>query len=396
MGNVLTLLTVIGLRGIPNVMGGIETHCAELLPRVLADVSPDELRIVLLARKGYVDKRSNVDGVEQIPIWAPRHPAAETIVHTFIALLYARFVLRSDLIHLHAVGPGLLAPLARLLGFRLLFTHHGADYKRQKWGPFSRFMLRLGERLAIRFSHRVITVSPSTAKRLKARFPDRADRIVHIPNGFSRNLPENPPVDLPGSFGLTTGAYVISVGRLVPEKAHDLLIEAFQSSRLTRKNPPWKLVIAGDTDHLSDYAKSLKDSARHDDNIILVGKVPRTTILALNAASGLFVLPSYHEGLSIAALEALYAGAPILLSDIDANLNLGLPEANYFPVGSVDKLKKKLDSDLSQFARVTEVDLLRFDWDKIAQSTLTEIETLAGGAPFDRNVKLLQAQQSKV
>lgn len=391
----MTELTVIGLRGIPDVMGGIETHCAQLLPHILANVAPGELKITLLAREAYVGPQSEVNGVQQIPLWAPRHPAAETIVHTFIALIYARFVLRSDLVHLHAIGPGLLSPLARLLGFRLLFTHHGADYRRQKWGPFSRFMLRRGESLAVRFSHRVITVSPSTAKRLQARFPKRASRIVHIPNGFSREEPAAATPELLAKHGLTVGSYVISVGRLVPEKAHDLLIAAFQASGLPRREPPWKLVIVGDTDHLSDYARSLTDLAEQDENVILVGKVSRKTVLALNAASGLFVLPSYHEGLSIAALEALHAGVPVLLSDIDANLNIGLPRENYFPVGSAEKLTGKLDADLSDYAEGLSVDLSRFDWQEIALATLGEIELLAGGAPFHRLAAPHAEQRSK-
>src|SRR3546814_7677321 len=42
---------------------------------------------------------------------------------------------------------------------------------------------------------------------------------------------------------------------------------------------------------------------------------------------------SYHEGLPIAALEAASCGARILLSDIPANLDIGLDPMNYFPVG---------------------------------------------------------------
>jgi len=377
-------MAVIGLRGIPDVMGGIETHCAQLLPHLLKNVAPEELEITLLARQGYVAAQSDVNGIRQIPIWAPRHAALETIVHTFIALFYARFVLRAELVNLHAIGPGILAPLARLLGFRLLFTHHGADYRRQKWGPFSRFMLRRGESMAVRFSHRIITVSPSTAKRLKARFPSCADRIVHIPNGFSREQPVQAVADLLASHDLTAGRYVISVGRLVPEKAQDLLIEAFQASDLPMKDPPWKLALVGDADHASEYAQSLNNSAAGDDNIILVGQVPRKTVLALNAASGLFVLPSYHEGLSIAALEALHAGVPVLLSDIDANLNIGLPKANYFSTGSVAELTEKLDTDLASFAHGPDFDLSRFDWHKSAITTLEQIEQTNGGVSFRR------------
>ncbi len=387
-------VAVIGLRGIPDVMGGIETHCAQLLPRILERVAPDELEIVLLARHRYVGEEQRVKGVRQIPLWAPRRASAETIVHTFLALLYARFMLRSDIVHLHAIGPGLLAPMARLLGLKLLFTHHGADYRRQKWGPFSRFMLRRGESLAMRFSHRVITVSPSTANRLKRSYPARAARVVHIPNGFTRDIPTPATNELLAAYGLEAGRYVISVGRLVPEKAHDLLIEAFQASPLPRQMPPWKLVIVGDADHASSYARKLAEMAAQDDTIVLTGRTPRETVMALNAASGLFVLPSDHEGLSIAALEAIQAGVPLLLSDIGANLNIGLPGLHYFTAGSSSELTEKLCGDLSAYAPPPDFDLYRFDWDRIAGATLAQIEGLAGGEPFRRVTPLPDKQQT--
>ncbi len=380
----MVTITVIGLRGIPDVMGGIETHCAELLPRLLENAAPGALTITLLARHRYVAARGDVEGIRQIPLWAPKSAALETIVHTFLALIYARFVLRSDLVHLHAIGPGLLAPLARLLGFSLLFTHHGADYRREKWGAFSRMMLRLGERLAVRFSHGVITVSPATADELRARFPARADRIVHIPNGFNHAPAERATPEVLARYGLSAGRYVISVGRLVPEKAQDVLIEAFAASALPRGDTPWKLLIVGDADHANDYARAIAGRAEGDDTVVLAGRIPRRTVLALNTASGLFVLPSYHEGLSIAALEAINAGVPVLLSDIDANRHIGLPDINYFPAGSGRALTAKLDSEFAVLAPGSDFDLSPFEWSTIARATLARIDALAGGGTLGR------------
>ena len=135
-------VAVIGLRGIPHVMGGIESHCAYLLPRLIRTAPSGALKITVLGRSGYIPKSSRHDGVDQIALWAPAHPAFETILHTILAIIYARFVLRADCIHLHAIGPGLAAPLARLLGMPVLFTHHGEDYRRRKWGRSAAFEKR--------------------------------------------------------------------------------------------------------------------------------------------------------------------------------------------------------------------------------------------------------------
>lgn len=50
---------------------------------------------------------------------------------------------RSDIVHVHAIGPGLVIPLLRVLGKKVVFTHHGPDYDRQKWGFVAKKILLL-------------------------------------------------------------------------------------------------------------------------------------------------------------------------------------------------------------------------------------------------------------
>lgn len=359
----------------PEVMGGIETHCAQLLPRLQAQAPVGQLQITVLARRGYVDAAGRIDGVAQIPLWAPRHRFLETIVHTVYALFYARFVLHADGVHLHAIGPGLTAPLARLLGMRLLFTHHGEDYRRQKWGALSKRLLRWGEGLAVTFSHRVITVSAASAKRLQGRYPHKAAQITHIPNGLTPPRTPMVPRDLWTDLGIAPGQYLITVGRLVPEKAQDLLIKAYRRSGLTDRDPPCKLLIVGGADHDSAYAHGIVACA--SDTIVLPGPLPRDTIMALNRAAALFVLPSTHEGLSIAALEAIWAGAPIVLSDITANRDIGLAPHHYFETGSVVDLVRCLQQDFKGFIP-RNFDASAFDWDQIAARTLEQLMAVMG------------------
>lgn len=365
-------MAAIGLRGMPGVMGGIEAHCEHLYPRLAAQAG-DALHIVVLARAPYVPKgRQEIDGVTQIPLPAPRGTATETIVHSLAALLHARFVLGARLVHLHAVGPGLVAPLARVLGMSLIFTHHGADYRRGKWGRVARTALRLGEWAALRTAHRVIAVSAEGARDLAARFPRRADRIRHIPNGVPPRAPPPPGgQDLPADLGLSPGRFIVSVGRLVPEKGHDTLIAAYRRSGLA---PDTALVIVGGADHDSAHARDLL--AQAGDGVIFAGNRPRHQVMALLRHAALFVLPSLHEGLSIAALEAIDAGAPVLLSDIPANREFGLPEVNHVAAGSVAALAAALAAPSERYRLAAAPDMSAHDWDRIAAATLAEIRTL--------------------
>lgn len=355
-------LCVTGLRGIPSVMGGVETHCEELLPRIAA-LDP-EIEIIALARSPYVGGKARIyKGVNVIPLPSIRSQSVEAIVSTFAGICYARWH-RARLIHIHAIGPGLLAPLARLLGLRVIVTHHGSDYDRAKWGPFAKLMLRLGERASVSMAHRLIAVSPSLAQMLAERYPAAKAKIRYVPNGApALSEATESRKELLTRLGLEEDGFVLAVGRLVREKGFDYLIEAFRKSGTNRK-----LVIVGAADHQSEFSRSVL--AQADERIVFLGLQPRSVLRHLYESATLFVLPSFHEGLPIAALEAAHCNAPMLLSDIKANRDIDLPERNYFPAGNVAALAAALAQPGKNFAIDGAAIRERFDWARIAAHTL--------------------------
>lgn len=355
-------VAVTGLRGIPGIMGGVETHCEELLPR-LHDLDPS-LDITVFGRAPYMAAGEQSFGaIRVVPLPAPRRQSLEAIASTLSGIVAARRR-GARLIHIHAIGPALLAPFARLLGLKVLVTHHGTDYERAKWGRVARAMLRLGEWSALRTAHAVICVAPSLTARLKARFPGAAGRIHYIPNGAPamRDDAGGTP-DALATLGLAPKSYILAVGRLVPEKGFDYLVDAYRRSGSDKA-----LVIVGAADHESEFSAKLL--AQGDDRVRFLGQQPRHVLRRLYGDSALFVLPSFHEGLPIVALEAAHCAAPILLSDIEPNLNVGLPPANYFPAGDVEALAAALRGSLDRYAVDAAAVRQRFDWDDIAARTL--------------------------
>lgn len=349
-----------GLRGIPGVMGGVETHCEELLPRIAA-LAPD-LSIEVVGRKGFVpDKPYDYRGVRVTAVPAPRSASTEAIVSTFLSVLHA--ARRARAIHIHAIGPALLTPLARMLGLRVIVTHHGDDYDRAKWGGFAKAMLRLGERLGVRYADQVIAVAPTLASRLKQQFPARADRIRYVPNGAPELPDDLPAAQVMEQFGLEPRGYILTVGRLVPEKGFDYLVRAFR-----RAAPDRKLVIVGSDIHQAAFSRTLLSQA--DERVLFTGNQPRSVLRRLYEQADLFVLPSFHEGLPISALEAAACGTPMLLSDIVPNRDLGLEPQNYFAAGDEDALASALNRSADNYSY--DVGRMRgeFDWNRIAERTL--------------------------
>lgn len=369
-------IVVTGLRGMPGIMGGVESHCDELLPRIKA-LRP-QADIVVLGRTPYVSAEPvdfaglTVKGVPTI-----RSTSLEAITGTLSAIVHARR-LGADLLHIHAIGPAIGAPFARLLGMRVIVTHHGADYDRGKWGRFARTMLRLGEAAALRFARVVICVSPSLRAKLAQTYPQAKAELAYIPNGVpstsdeSGATAEDQANAVLAEHGMVRGEFLLAVGRLVPEKGFDTLIDAVR-----RLPASTRLLIVGGSEHRSAYADRLVALA--DDRIRFAGALPRAVVHRLYAAAGTFVLPSFHEGLPISALEAARFGAPVLLSDIDANLDLGLASENYFPVRDAIALMERLSR--AQPAPFVDGPALceRFDWDIIAADTLAAYDRVFGG-----------------
>jgi glycosyltransferase involved in cell wall biosynthesis len=358
-------ICVIGLRGLPNVMGGVETHCAQLFP-LLKERRPHD-SFVVIGRSAYLRQRvAEYRGLRIVSLAHSKTRHFETITNSIYGALYARFRLHAELLHVHGIGPALVAPLARCLGMKVIVTYHSKNYEHDKWNWIAALMLRLGELFAVWFANAVIAVSQSLAADLKRRFPDAAHRIHFIPNGANHadgpNLTFRDADAILSRYGLTPNKYLIAVGRLVPEKGFHDLIDAFKKADLD-----CKLVIVGAANCSDEYLRYLLSQA--SDRMIFTGFLAHELVQRLLQSASLFVLPSYNEGLPIAALEAAAAGTPILVSDIEPNRDLGLRAQNYFAAGNVDDLRCKLMQDHKLYWVDRDDILRRYSWNEACAET---------------------------
>jgi glycosyltransferase involved in cell wall biosynthesis len=355
---------VLGLRGFPNVQGGIETHMEHLAPLLVNQGC--QLEVVVRAHCQKKETGKTWQGVRFTRIWAPKSKGIEAVVHTFFGVLYAG-VKRPDVLHIHAVGPALMTPLARLLGLTVVVTHHGPDYDRQKWGMFAKNVLKLGEWAGMKFSNGRIVISNVIGELVESKHNVKSELIY---NGVK--IPDlTAPESHIEQFGLKKNRYILLVSRIVPEKRHLDLINAFNQANIEG----YQLVLVGSSDHPDEYVNSVISAAAGNSKVVLTGFQKGDVLRSLYTHAALFVLPSSHEGLSISLLEALSYGLPVLASDIPANLELNLPATSYFEMSNVDALtrmlKLKLANPMSHEAKMN----IRYwvsnnyDWKKIAEKT---------------------------
>lgn len=365
-------VVVTGTRGIPGILGGIETHCEELLPRV-ASLGID---VTVTRRKGYVkDRATEWKGVHLADISTPRSKTLETIVHTFKSIVYAKKH-GADIVHIHAVGPALLTPLVKLLGMKAVYTHHGPDYDREKWGKFARFMLRMGERIGTRYADGIIVISSVIKDIIEKKYNRKDCHLIY--NGAPKAYLNTDSTYL-NELGIEPQKYVIGMWRFVPEKNLEHLISAFDKAfpkdKDGKRKDGMKLVLAGDADFKDGYYHRLERITKEQE-VILPGFVRGEKLQTLLTNARCFVLPSSHEGLSIALLEAMSYKLPIIVSDIPANKVVGLGEESYFHLGDVDELTEKLKKNAETDFHNVDYDMSRYDWNAIAKATADVYKTL--------------------
>ncbi len=365
-------IMAVGLRGFPNIQGGIETHAQHLYPE-LVKLGCD---VEVLVRRPYVTAdKYTWEGVQMKALWSPTSTGFEALAHSFLGVCYA-IVRRPDVLHIHAVGPALFVPLARLFGLKVVMTHHGMDYQRQKWGRFAKVILRLGENLGVKYAHACITVSKSIQQFLEQEYGSHLNiRAIH--NGVEIPKPCE-STSILNQFSLEPQKYFLMVSRFVPEKRQDDLIEAFLASN---KRDNRKLVLVGDFHKGSKaYLEKIQQLAAQHPHVILTGFQTGDSLASLYTHAECFFLPSSHEGLPIALLEALSYGLYPVVSDIPAHLEMALEDKHYFKLGQVSMLAERMNQvPEGGFTAQTKANVIErvrkdFTWSEIAQETLDFIK----------------------
>ena len=218
------------------------------------------------------------------------------------------------LIHAHEFGAILYGwIIARLTGIPFIGTIHGKNY----------FWEKLRRRLAYRIISRsgILVAVSEDLKRFvmdKIGLPDTNVRVIY--NGVQSGSSVSGDEIIRGriELGLKDGDHVIgAVGNLYPVKGHQYLLQAMPV--VLQQYPGATLVLVG----RGDLEASLKEQAKQlgiEGQVRFLGM--RQDIPNLLAIMSIFVMPSLSEGLSLALLEAMVAGRPVVATRVGGNAEL--------------------------------------------------------------------------
>ena len=180
------------------------------------------------------------------------------------------------------------------------------------------------------------------------------------------------PDEIRRRWSLAKGTYVLYLGRIVPEKRVDLLLEAYRMLETDIR-----LVIAGAASDTVEYERRISQLAAEDNRVIMTGFVSGRTLEELYSNAFCYVLPSDVEGMPLSLLEAMSYGRCCVTSDIPECADVLADAGLTFERGNGEALRNTLAGLLANRNRVDSLGAKalervsgNYDWDTVVMRTL--------------------------
>jgi len=360
-------IAMIGQKGIPARIGGVERHVEELAARL----SSLGIKVTVYTRPWYTPAaKKRYRGANLVSLPSIRTKYLDAISHTFRATLHA-IASDADVIHYHAVGPALLAWIPRIFApsKKVVVTFHCIDRRHEKWGALGRLALALGEIAACKFAHETIAVSRTLQHYAENLY---RSEVRYVPNGVS--MRHKPSVVALRKMGLEPDSYVLVVTRFVRHKGVHTVLEAWEKLQDQPAMKSMNLVLVGGATWNDSYADEIKEFAGRLKRVRLMGVKEGEDLATLYSNAKLYVHASVSEGLPIVVLEAMSYGTPVLASDIPEHMELVAEHGWSFTAGSAESLTHELRQVMknheiadAKAARAKRWVAHNYDWDDIAK-----------------------------
>lgn len=267
--------------------------------------------------------------------WQPSHPFPVTSLGAWkqrgfgIANLFRLFrglarlagILRDDIRAIVTFTPhsNLLGlPIARLAGVPIrIGTHHGYIE-----GSSTHLARLHGWLINSRFASRMVAVSAQVRDYAIKQEAARPELLTVIENGIEplkiKSLEPAQRNALRAEIGVPqSGLLLLTVGRLTIQKGHTVLLDAISKLKTVETNILF--AFAGDGPQLNDL-QNKAEMLGVTDRVRFLGV--RNDINELLLAADVFVQPSLWEGLSLALLEALLAGLPVIATRVEGVIDV--------------------------------------------------------------------------
>jgi glycogen synthase len=381
----------------PRVIGGLSRH-VEGLSRALASLG-HEVHVITLDFPGApYDEEEGLLYVHRVPVDVP----APTF-HSWVLLFNHFFEKRAgqlakkygppDLVHVHdwLTAPGGVG-LKHLLRTPLTMTFHSTEASRSSFSRSPESAMVEGmEWWGSYEAARVIAVSRWMKSEVVSRFRAPPEKVVEIPNAvdvakFDRSVDKEATRR---KWNVQPGEkLVVAVGRLTAQKGFDDLIRAFPS--ILRSVPESRLLIIGEG-YMRGELQSLAESEKVGGRTTFAGFVNDADLVDAIRSSDLVAVPSRFEPFGIIALEAMAAGAPVVVSRVGGLAEIVEDNVDGLEVdpdspSSIAEATARLLTDeglASKLAANAREKVKAYNWESSARRTLDTYKAAIGEARYE-------------
>ncbi len=357
---------MIGWEFPPNKVGGLGTHCYELVKKLKRYVG---IKLVL-------PFKAKVKGVETIEVparWVDPYKASYSRLfidsisayNENIASMVIKKGISFDVIHVHDwLGIKAGVRLKKLTGKPLVITFHSIEFDRSVGNPWD--LIASIEKEGVNNADMIIAVSNHMKSELITYYGADPEKVRVVYNGI--NPEEIQPNNNKGLFGKRV---VLYLGRLAGQKNPEAVIRA--APLVLSKRRDVLFVIAGGgglLPRLADLAVELGVK----DHVIFTGKVTEEEKSFLYSIADIFVLPSFSEPFGITVLEATSKGAvPIISKTVGAGEQVDALKVDFWDVNRLAEYILAVLNHPVLAEHMTEVNvkkLAALGWDRVARQVL--------------------------
>jgi len=349
-------ISIIGTVGIPATYGGFET-LVEYLTKYLSnnyDIT------VFCSGRNYSKRLTSYNGAKLIYINLYAN-GLQSIFYDVISLI--KSLKFADTILTLGVSGCISLPIIRLFSKkRIIVNIDGLEWKRDKWSPLVKKLLKLSEKLAVNYADVVISDNKVIQNYVKEFYGKQS---VFIPYGADHVKKIVLTDDIRHKYSFLQSRYAFKVCRIEPENNIHLILDVF--SEYKKLN----IVIIGNWLN-SEYGRNLKTIYCNFKNIFLLDPIYDQSILnQLRSNCYIYIHGHSAGGTNPSLVEAMYLGLPIIAYGVSYNKETTKDKALYF------NNKKDLlyiienlnDNQLNIIANdMYKIAQENYTWDKIAKT----------------------------
>lgn len=365
-------IAMLGHKRMPSREGGVEVVVEELSTRMVK--LGNNVTVYNRRGKHALDKNLNLSKIKEykgvkikrvLTIDKKGLAAVTSSLFATIRILFSK----ANVVHYHAEGPCYWMWIIKWFSKKkIIATIHGIDWQRTKWGGFATKFIKKGEKRAVKYADQIIVLSNNVENYFKETYNRET---VFIPNGVNKPEIIKPEI-IKKKYNLIKDSYILYLGRIVPEKGLNYLIDAYNKIKTDKK-----LVIAGSASDTDEFFEVIKEKSKNNKNIIFTGFVQGKELDELYSNAYVYCLPSDLEGMPLSLLEAMSYKNCCLTSDIKECSEVIEDKGITFKKGDTNDLAKELQKLCNNKKIVVkyknnaqEFVLNKYNWDTVVKDTL--------------------------